>query len=71
MEPKNEDKLETRMFVPAAILGLIPISNIIGSLIVPRASPTKPPSNPTIKDVNPKIKITSILIDADKSIKLT
>ena len=53
-EPKNEDRLETNIFVPAAILGFIPINNIIGSLIVPSANPTNPPRRPTKNDIIPK-----------------
>ena len=48
------------MFVPAAILGSIPSNIIIGKRIVPRASPTKPPSIPTKKEETPIVIITVV-----------
>ena len=37
--PKNEDIEDVIIFVPAAILGSIPKSNMIGRRIVPSAKP--------------------------------
>ncbi|SVD60395.1 uncharacterized protein METZ01_LOCUS413249 [marine metagenome] len=59
--PKKEEIEEVIILVPAAILGSIPKSNIAGSLIVPSARPTNPPSIPTKKDII--VRIIAMEID--------
>ena len=67
--PKKEEIVEVIIFVPAAILGSIPSSIIIGKRIVPKASPTNPPSIPTKKEESPIVII--MLIDKSVENKLS
>ena len=60
--PKNEDIEDVIIFVPAAILGSIPKSSMIGRRIVPSAKPTNPPSIPTQKEMNVSTNATNIEI---------
>jgi hypothetical protein len=63
--PKNDEIVDVIILVPAAILGSIPRSIIIGRRIVPKARPTNPPRIPIKKDDIPIV----IIIYIDKSVE--
>ena len=48
--PKIELMLLTKMLVPPAVGAAMPISNMAGRRMVPKARPTNPPNSPTANE---------------------